>query len=260
MHDHSSLISYVEQDLLCGDAVFPTCFRLTLAIREALAQPNLQISSLAKLIECEPLLVSKLVQMANCITFNPFGRTVYGAEQAIQRVGLNATRTLSIAIAVEQLKLYPSMKPYETLADAAWERSVHVAALLRELAKLGGKVSADEAMLCGLVSEMGRFYLLFRAGHVPLYKNDFSLLIDLLQRYSRIVSVPLVASLGVPNDIVHALSPEPAAAGSRARQLQELLTEARRIEALPDPVPVDEPRADWLLAVQQQVAELRNSL
>jgi|JI7StandDraft_1071085.scaffolds.fasta_scaffold51200_2 HD-like signal output (HDOD) protein len=260
MFDHSPLMGYVQQDLLGGDAVFPTSFQLSLAIKEALNRPDVHVAEVARLLEAEPLVAAKLVHMANCYTFNPLGRTVYGVEQAVKRVGFNVARSVAIAIAVDQIKLMPSMAPYADLAHASWRRSVHVAALLRELARLEATVPPDEAMLCGLVSELGVFYLLLRAASVPAYAHDRERLHDLLRQHSPAVCSPLLASLGVPQDIVVALDTEPAAGDSMAWQLQRLLAESRRLQALPDPAPVNEPRAEWLGDIRLEVDELRRAL
>lgn len=260
MHDHSSLMARVQQDLLNGDTVFPTCFQLSISIRQALDKPDIRIPDVARLIEAEPLLAAKLVHMANCVTFNPFGRTVYGIEQAIHRVGFNATRSLAVSIAVEQLKLLPSMAAYEQLANEAWQRSVHIAALLRQLAKLEGQVNPDEALLCGLVSDMGTFFLLYRCASAPEYTKSLPMVHDLLRQHSHHVCAPLVASLGVSDEVVMALRTARAPWGSPARHLQSLLLEARRLHALPTPTPPDEPRASWLQAAQRHIDELRQSL
>jgi len=260
MFDHTPLLAHVQQDLLGGDTVFPTCFQLSISIRQALNQPDVRVPDVARLIEAEPLLAAKLVHMANCVTFNPFGRTVYGIEQAIHRVGFNVTRSLAVSIAVEQLKLLPSMAAYVGLANDAWERSVHIAALLRQLAQLEGQVNPDEALLCGLVSDMGCFYLLYRCTGMPQYGRSIDMVVDLLRQHSHHVGVPLLASLGIPDDIVAAHKPARAPWGSTARHLQSLLLEARRLQALPTPVPESEPRASWLIAAQHHINELRQAL
>lgn len=260
MFDHSPLMAHVQKDLLAGDMVFPTCFQLSLSIREALDQPDVRVAEIASLVQSEPLMAARLLHMSNCVSFNPFGRTIYNVEQAIHRVGFNVARALAISIAVEQLKLMPSMTPFVALANATWERSVHVAALLRQLAQFEGKVNPDEALICGLVSEMGVFYLLYRCSDLPAYRNDRENVLDLLRQHGQNVGVPLLASLGVPDDIVTALKPARAPWGSTARHLQVLLQEARRLQALPEPVPAEEPRATWLHAVSHQVGELRQAL
>jgi HD-like signal output (HDOD) protein len=260
MFDHSPLMASIQHDLLGGDVVFPTCFQLSIAIREALNQPDISVASVARRVEAEPLMAAKLVHMANCVTFNPFGRTVYGVEQAIYRVGFNVARSVSIAIAMAQLKMLPCMVPYVGLTNTIWERSVHVAALMRQLAHLEGSATPDEALLCGLVSEMGVFYLLHRCTGIPTYSRSMDHVLDLLSQHSQHVTPPLLAALGVPEEIVTALKPARAPWGTPSRQLQTLLLEARRLQSLPDPIPPTEPRATWLQAVNHQVNELRNSL
>lgn len=260
MYDHTALMSHVEQDLLEGVSVFPTSFQLSLSIRSVLNRPNVHVADVTRLIEAEPLVAAKLMQLANSVAFNPLGREVAGVEQAIGRVGFDATRSLAISVAVAQIRLMPSMLPYADISDAAWKRSVHTAALVRELARLEGGASPEQGLLCGLVSELGVFFLLYRAVNVPLYAHDRAMLKDLLRVHAIKVRPALLGALGVPKEVALALRPTAAPAGSEAMHLQAFMREAARLMALPSPVPATEDRAEWLLSVQGRVDELRQAL
>jgi hypothetical protein len=260
MYDHTALMSHVDQDLLEGVAVFPTSFQLSLSIRSVLNRPNVHVADVARLIEAEPLVAAKLIALANSVAFNPLGREVYGVEQAINRVGFEATRSLAISVAVGQIRSMPSMLPYADITEAAWRRSVHAAALVRELARLEGGASPEQGMLCGLVSELGVFFLLHRAVGVPLYAHDRGMLKDLLRQHATKVRPALLGALGLPKEIVLALRPMAAPAGSEAMHLQAFVREALRLMAVPSPVPATEPRAEWLLSVKDRVDELRHAL
>lgn len=260
MYDHTALMSHVEQDLLEGGvAVFPTSFQLSLSIRSALNRPNVHVADVARLIEAEPLVAAKLIQLSNSVAFNPLGRTVYGVEQGIARVGFDATRSLAISVAVNQIRSMPSMMAIADITEAAWRRSVHVAALVRELARLEGGASPEQGMLCGLVSELGLFFLVHRAVGLPAYAHDRAMLKDLVRQHAGTVLPSLLGSLGVPHEIVMALHSRPAPPGSEAMHLQAFMREALRLMSLPSPVPATEPRAEWLLSVQARVDEIRHA-
>lgn len=255
-YDHSVLMTLVHRDLLGGDAVFPSSVQLAVSIRQALDQDDVSIDEVTRLANAEPLLAVKLVRMANCVTFNPGGQPIYDVGQAISRVGFNVVRSVSLAIAIIQLKAVPLVAPFMALADEAWKRSVQVAALSRLLARKQRGVNADEAMLCGLVADIGVFYLLPKAGACPDYVANPAMLIDLLKAHGSAVGAQFLATMGLPGNIVQAVGQADLPDIHPANQLRQVLAEAGRMVALPQPWPEEDPQTDWLCSVQDQWCEL----
>lgn len=259
MIDHQPLLSEIGRELLWGDPVFPTSMQLAVSIRETLERPSSTLAEIARLVALEPLTAAKVHRLANCVTFNPYGQTVYGVDQTVARVGVNVVRSVAISIAITQLKSAPAMAPYLKFADHAWERSICVAVLARLLAK-ASPVIPDEAMLCGLVSDLGVFYLLYRASTWPEYAANHQAMQDLLRTHRIEVGTQLLRVLGMPGNIVNANSRATLDSAHPAHSLRAVVTEACRLARLPDPIPADDPRAEWLQTVRDQVSELRHAL
>lgn len=259
-HNHATLLSDVHRELLGGDAVFPTSVHLAVAIRQALDQDEVSINEVARMIAADPLLAAKLVRLANCVTFNPGGQTIFDIGPAVSRVGFNAVRAVSMALVLSQLKTVPLMAPFVPVADETWKRSVQISAMSRLLARTQRGVNPDEAMLCGLVADIGVFYLLPRAGAHAEYVANPSLLADLLQSHAASVSTQFLTVLGLPGNIVQAVSGAALPDIHPARPLRQILSEARRLVDLPQPLPEDEPQTEWLLSVQTQFQELTQAL
>jgi len=260
MHDHSSLLAALKRELMQGDPVFPSSMQLALSLRQTLDRSDSSLPEVVRLLELEPVVAAKLLRLANSVLFNRYGREVCGLEQAVARLGLNAVRSVAMAIALEQLRGLPLLAPYLVQADAAWERCVTVAALARLLAGAATGVQPDEALLCGLVSELGTTYLLFRASSWPAYAPGSPVLQDLLVRHATPVGSQLLQLLGLPQRIVSALGPDALDRGDPAHSLRAVLAEARRLSDLPDPPPTGEPRAEWLLDTRESVQEIRRLL
>lgn len=259
-HSHAVLMSEVHRDLLGGDATFPTSVQLAVTIRQALDQDDVSVDEIARLIAAEPLLAAKLVRLANCATFNRGGQPIFDVGQAVSRVGFNAVRAVAMALALAQLKSVPLVAPFIPLADETWRRAVQVSALSRLLARTQRGVNADEAMLCGLVADIGVFYLLPRVGVRPEYVDDASMLDDLLQTHAASVGAQFLTAIGLPGNIVQAIAPVPLPDIHPAQPLRQVLAEARRLVALPQPCPEEEPQAEWLQSVQEQLQELTFAL
>jgi len=257
MFTHTSVLARVQRELLSDQVVFPTNMRLALAVREALDRDDVRVEHVVKLISVEPLMATRIVRMANSVAYNPGGKTVYAVEQAVQRVGFNAVRALALATCIAQLKSSPSLAPFQRLANGLWEDSVQVAALSRLLAQSRRDANPDEAMLCGLVSEMGSFYLMFLASAQEGYTKNLMAILDLLEKHQARVGAQFLEALDMPSGIVGALRPAPLEVDAPVPVLRQILLEARRLHALPQPVPQDEPSAPWLLSAQDAINELR---
>lgn len=197
----------VSRDLMGGDLSFPTSMNVALSIRDALQDADTTIDQLARLISADPLITAKLLRMANCVTLNPSGKTITSVAQAVSRLGFNVVRAVSLVFALDQLTKSDAMRAFAPMADKAWAHSIQVAALSRVLSKRLGYGNADEAMLAGLVSDMGVFYLMYRSAAYPAFREDHPLLINLLAHASAQIGEQVLEILGLPQRIIDALKP-----------------------------------------------------
>ena len=159
------ILEDIAKDLSGSEITFPTFLDITFQVRTALKDPNLSVEQLAKLVGAEPLMSAKIIRMANSVALNPSGREIADVKSAIVRVGMEAVRTVSFAVAMEQLLKSKQMQPFEGISQRLWEHTSHVAALCRVLARKLAKINGDEAMFTGLVHDLGVFYLMSRAAN-----------------------------------------------------------------------------------------------
>lgn len=191
---------------LSGDVIsFPTFLDITFQVRTALKDPNLNTEQLAKLVGAEPLMSAKIIRMANSVAMNPSGREIADVKSGIIRVGMEAVRTVSFAVAMEQLLQSKQMQAFEGLSKKLWEHSSHVAALCRVLARKFARINSDEAMFAGLVHDLGVFYLLSRAAKFPELVADKPELYNLLVGWHDNIGHALLSALGQPESILSAV-------------------------------------------------------
>ena len=196
----------IARDLSGSEITFPTFLDITFQVRSALKDPNLNVEQLAKLVGAEPLMSAKIIRMANSVALNPSGREIADVKSGIVRVGMEAVRTVSFAVAMEQLLKSKEMHAFDGISQKLWEHSSHVAALCRVLArKMAKKVNGDEAMFAGLVHDLGVFYLMSRAAHFPELVNDKAELHALLVGWHDNIGHALLSALGQPESILKAV-------------------------------------------------------
>jgi len=199
------ILEDIARDLSGDEITFPTFLDITFQVRTALKDPNLNVEQLAKLVGAEPLMSAKIIRMANSVALNPSGREIADVKSAIVRVGMEAVRTVSFAVAMEQLLKSKQMQVFEGISHKLWIHTSHVAALCRVLAKKLAKINGDEAMFAGLVHDLGVFYLLSRAANFPEIVADKAELHSLLVGWHDNIGHALLSALGQPESILTAV-------------------------------------------------------
>ena len=199
------ILEDIARDLSSEQVSFPTFLDITFQVRSALKDPTLTIDRLARLVEAEPLMSMKIVRMANSVAMNPSGRAIADVRSAIARVGMEAVRSVSFAVAMEQLLRSKNMAPFEALSRRLWEHSMHVAALCRILARKVGGITPDEAMFAGMVHDIGVFYLLSRAANFPELIEDRHELNQMLVQWHDNIGHALLAAMGQSEELLAAV-------------------------------------------------------
>lgn len=199
------ILEDIARDLSGDEVVFPTFLDITYQVRTALKNPNMNVDQLAKLVSAEPLMSAKIIRMANSVALNPTGQQVADVKTAIVRVGMEVVRTVSFAVAMEQLIGSKQMQAFEGLSKKLWEHTAYVAALCRVLAVKLAKLNGDEAMFTGLVHDLGAFYLLSRASQFPELVADKEALYGLLVDWHDSIGHALLSALGLPETVLKAV-------------------------------------------------------
>ena len=203
-HIHFKILDQIARDL-SGDVNFPTCLDAAVMIRNTLRDPLADLAKVVQVVGVEPLISSKLLRIANSVVYNPSGWPITDLSTAIGRLGFEVVRTTSLAVAMDQM-LKSRHLAFEHIGHKAWEHSLEVAAIARVLARRLGRVNPDEAMLAGLVHDIGVFYLLYRAAEFPEYRGNETALLELLRGWHESIGEGLLYLLGLPEEIANAIS------------------------------------------------------
>lgn len=195
------------QSVSPGELNFATSADASLRVMKAIDNPEIDVESLARIVTAEPLLSAKVVHLANSVALNPGGKAISDVKQAVLRVGMAPIRSLAMALTLDQLRQSQRLAPCRDLANRLWERSIHVAALSYVVARRLSSIPADEAMLAGIVHDLGRFYLLGVAAEKhPALMNDLTSLLPALDELQDELTGPLLGALGLPETVVSAVA------------------------------------------------------
>ncbi len=142
----------------------PSLPDVALKLKEALRQ-DVGINEAVEIIQIDPPIVTKLIQVANSALYTT-GSPITNCHDAVARIGLDATRNLVMGISLKQLfncKDPELMKGMHML----WQNSLYVSSLAFVLAQECSKINPEDALLAGLIADIGASPLLHFAEQFP---------------------------------------------------------------------------------------------
>lgn len=189
---------------LAGEVVFPTYFDAVLRLRKVLHDPDQPLSNISSAIAVEPLISAKLLHLANSVAFNPAGHEVVDLQSAIARLGINAVRSTAMVIVMTQLLRAKGMAAFSDITQILWDHSIRTAAAARVIARRQTRINPEEAMLAGLIHDLGAFYMLYRATQYEELRQRPESVKYLIVQWHESIGVSLLNALGLPEEIVQA--------------------------------------------------------
>ena len=269
---HFRILEDIARDL-SGNISFPICMDAAILVRNTLKDPFSNLARVSQVVSLEPLISSKLLRLANSVSYNPAGKMISDLSTAITRLGFDVVRTTSLAVAMDQMLKSRNLANYDQIAQSVWEHSIQTSAIARVLARHLGNINPDEAMLAGLVHDIGIFYLLYRAAEYPEYRRDMPATLELLRGWHESIGESLLHILGLPDSISVAVhdhhqfrSIETPCSVRDVLYFAMLLTETDPLQYNPDPAAqaaqaIDRARySDLLQEAEEQILSLRAAL
>jgi len=166
-----ALVSGLARELTKGELHLPSLPESVVRLRNALSKPDFTIDELARIITGEPALVGSILTMANSVAFRRAGQETTDLKVAVSRIGAGMVQTAATTFALKQLRDSKNFKDVEHLLAPEWARTTRTAATAYLVGQRSRRVKPDEALVVGLIHNIGRIYLLSRA---PIYPELFA--------------------------------------------------------------------------------------
>ena len=200
-----SLVQTLAADLGGGKVELPSFPDVVIRIRQALADENVSVEQVARLVGTEPALAARLLKLANSSALNPGGRAVTDLKTAITRMGANLVRTSAIAFAMSQIQHAPEFRAIAAQLAKQWEAAMRVAAVTHAVAKRVPRSNAEEAMLAGLLHSIGKTYILTRFARSKMLDGDAELLAEVMESWYAAVGQAILQNWSLPGEIAAAV-------------------------------------------------------
>lgn len=165
------ILNSFKQDLANNNFTLPSLPDVALSINQRINWDDCSAKDVAKAINADPSMVVKLISAAN----SPLYRGMSNAkscDEAVSRLGLVTTKRLLNIYALRELfkTQQPSIKQK---MQELWAHCEEVAAISYVLAKFVPGITPDQAMLAGLIHDIGVIpVLMYADSHHHLFGDD----------------------------------------------------------------------------------------
>ena len=173
-------LNHVQQELNANRLILPTLPDIALKVRDAVTKGETTAQELADMIVTDAALSTRLMQVAN----SPLYRgavEIKNIQMAVVRLGNKTIRTLITSLVMQQM-FSPTTPTLEGYFRETWEQSINVSAISRALASFAPHLDVDEAMLAGLIHQIGKLPILMLVENIPEFKDSPSRLAKLLEK------------------------------------------------------------------------------
>lgn len=206
MHDlqkqTEAFAAEIEDELRQGMLSFPTVFDLSMRIKHIADDPDSSLDDIARVVKAEPVLSAKTLRMANTLLLNPYRAQITNVQDAVNRIGISTLRCLAYSVAAEQLAQDHRSRHMRLIASGLWMHSIDVASWAFAFARELRTVNPDTALLAGLMSTIGQFYLLAKASAFPALEEDVNRFAEYVATWNEPVGRAVLEVLEVPEGIV----------------------------------------------------------
>ncbi|MES9947206.1 MAG: HDOD domain-containing protein [Candidatus Thiodiazotropha sp.] len=170
---------FVQQlgtELSTGNLKLPAFPDVAVRVKQVLESDDVSADKVAKVVGSDPVLTARLLKVANSNFANRSGAQIKDLRTAVARLGYDLAYSTAVSIAVEQIMDSKSVDTIRDQLKALWQHSVNVSAIAYVIAKNHSNVNPDEAMLAGLLHDIGKYYIYTRAkDHPELFDNPESI-------------------------------------------------------------------------------------
>ena len=156
-----TLLGDLKQAVKTDKLILPTLPDVALKIRDAVESENSTAQDISEALAQDASLAARLIKVAN----SPLYRTrnpIEDLQMAVTRLGIRIVRDLVVGLAMKQI-FQATSDALDIHSRKIWSKSVDAAAISRMMATLVPGINPEQALLAGLIHNIGALPVLVLA-------------------------------------------------------------------------------------------------
>ena len=200
--DHA-LLGQILYAIEHDDIVLPTLPNVAVKVQELLDDPNISADQIVAILSSDPFISAQIIKSANSAIFA--GRPpIDNVREAATRLGYRQLRNLVISITMSKM-LYSNNFIINQRMKEVWKQSREIAVVSYVLAMRQTHLSPDQAMLVGLMYNIGVLPLCQYVEKCKISVTDESLA-NIIAKCSGTVGTRLLKKWNFPQEITDAVA------------------------------------------------------
>lgn len=194
-------LSALARELSTGRVELPSFPDAAARVQQVLSDDSVTSERIARVVGSDAGLAGRILTMANSTLLHRGGAPVTDLKVAVARIGHDNIRTAALSYATAQLRRAPDLAHIRAQLETCWQDGVRVAALMHAMAKETRGMRSDEALLAGLLHNVGKIYIIARAPKQGAMQVDDPILRDWYPG----IGTAVVENWKLPEAISHAV-------------------------------------------------------
>lgn len=195
-------LSDLARELSAGRIDLPSFPDAVARVQHVLSDDSITSERIARVVSSDAGLAARILTMANSTLLHRGGSPVTDLKVAVTRIGHDSIRAAALAYATAQVRHAAELAHIRTDLERFWQEGVRVAALAHAMAKESQLMRPDEALLAGLLHNIGKVYIIARTPRdaVRVHVDD-----AVLRDWHPGIGQALIENWKLPEDIAMAV-------------------------------------------------------
>ncbi|MBT2970454.1 MAG: HDOD domain-containing protein [Candidatus Thiodiazotropha sp. (ex Ctena orbiculata)] len=178
----------------------PSMPDITLRIAKVINDPNTDSEEIARVVQADPTVAARIISVVNSAAYRG-KQQIETLPDAVTRLGRSVTHNLVISFALGKLFNSRSKVLKKRMIDL-WKHVSYVAPICHELAQVTPGLENDQALLCGLLHDIGALVILGAASSKPELTENPELLDRIIENLKGEVGAMVLRKCEFPDYFV----------------------------------------------------------